>query len=65
MYRSVELENQLYRDRQLEQAEKYRLIKMARASRPSSQKPISVSIREKLTSLGLWLQAGKVAMQVS
>jgi hypothetical protein len=63
MYLSLELENQLYRDRQLEQAEKYRLIKQA--SRSNSKKPVSANIRAKLTSLGLWLKAGKVAMQVS
>jgi hypothetical protein len=64
-WKSIELENQLYRDRQLEQAEKYRLIKMARASRPGSQKPVFANIREKLTSLDLWLKAGRAALQVS
>ena len=63
MYHAIELENQLHRDRQLEQAEKYRLIKQA--SRSNSKKPVSANIREKLTSLDLWLKAGRAALQVS
>ena len=65
MYHSIELETQLHRDRQLEQAEKYRLIRMVQVSRSDGQKSVSANIREKLTSLDLWLKAGRAALQVS
>ena len=63
--RSMEIQAQLYRDRLLEQAEKYRLIKMAQTSRSGDQKPVFANIRETFTSLGLRLKAGQVSLLVN
>jgi hypothetical protein len=63
--KSMELKTQLHRDRLLEQAEAYRLIKMTRASRSGDRKPVLANIREAFTSLGLWLKAAQVRLQVS
>jgi hypothetical protein len=61
--KSMELKTQLHRDRLLEQAEAYRLIKMAQASRSGDQRPVLADIQEKLASVGL--RAGQVPLQVS
>ena len=63
--KSMELKTQLHRDRLLEQAEMYRSIKIARASHSGDRNPVLANIREILASLGLWLKAAQVRLQVS